>query len=77
MFGLKGCRIDRVSQLANAYLDGLSESTVTKDAMLQRTALHAKEADAIMTALNSYPRADDLQEVQWRTLICNKTLDLA
>jgi hypothetical protein len=76
VFGLKGCRIDRIAKLANIHLQGLSEALMTKDLLLQQKRLHAEESDAIMDTLGSYPTSEALTEVHWRTLICNVAYDL-
>jgi len=76
VFGLKGCRIDRIVTLANVRLQGLPEALITKGFLLGQKRLHAKESDAIVNTLCSYPTGGDPTEVHWTTLICNVAFDL-
>ena len=69
--------MDHISQLANKHLQGLEHNGLSKSELLQLKRAHVEESDQIIQTIAKYPTGEDLADAQWRTLICNVTIDLA
>lgn len=76
VLGIKGTIIDSLTELANHHLTANSNTNLDKDLLLSQKRRHLEETDEIMSQLHGYPTGETLYDVQWRTLICNVTIDL-
>lgn len=76
ILGLRGCHVDSIVELATSHLNSSSQACNTKDSRLLFIRRHAQASEAIMKNLSSYPTGEDLEEVCWRTMICNVSTDL-
>lgn len=76
MLDIKGVCIDSVRKLALKHLQQDPNVPMSKDFLLKQTTLHIEESDGITRTIVSYPTGEDPKEAQWRTFICNVTMDL-
>lgn len=75
ILGLKGTIIDTITDLANHRIADPG-TKLDKDMLLDQKRWHLEDTDEIMSKLSNYPTGETLFDVQWRTLICNVTMDL-